>query len=60
MNRDNSMNCHVCGKGPADGISVYRINEKGVPGICACERHIDPKLVDPETRKIVKILEDRK
>jgi hypothetical protein len=54
------MNCNVCGKGPADGVSVFRVNEKGVPGIWACEKHIDLKLVNPETKDIVHILEGKK
>jgi hypothetical protein len=32
-----SFACIDCGKGPWDGVTVIRINEKGVPAICKCE-----------------------
>ena len=54
------MKCEKCGKGPQDGISLYRINEKGVPGKWCCEKHLDPNkhpAPDPETVRLVKILE---
>lgn len=42
------MRCQVCGKGPMDNppTDIFRINEKGIPGIYVCETHkltpIDP------------------
>lgn len=33
--------CAVCGKGPPDGVSVFRMNEKGGPGLWACNEHKD-------------------
>ena len=33
------MKCEICGRGPADGVTVYRANEKGVRGVWRCERH---------------------
>lgn len=55
------MQCHICGKGPAPehgGVTVYRQNEKGVPGIWACEQHRKAP-VDPETQDIVDIIEGK-
>lgn len=31
--------CHVCGKHPGMGVSVFRQNAKGQPGVWACEEH---------------------
>lgn len=33
--------CAVCGRGPSDGITVYRMNAKGEPGLWACNEHKD-------------------
>lgn len=33
------MKCEICGKGPQDGTTIYRANEKGVKGIWRCARH---------------------
>ena len=54
------MNCIVCRKGPSDGVSLYRVNAKGQPGIWACKRHIkqtDAPPVDSEVQEIVGLLE---
>jgi len=51
------MKCITCGKGPADGTSVYRQNAKGVAGIWACEEHSKP--VDPGLVELVHTLEQR-
>jgi hypothetical protein len=57
------MHCVICKKGPPEGVSVFRINEKGVPGLWACKRHIDqtdaPK-PDPVVAEIVSAIEGRK
>jgi hypothetical protein len=36
-------NCEICGKGPEDGISTFRINPKGkgIAGIMRCEKHFE-------------------
>jgi hypothetical protein len=34
--------CRVCGKGPMQGVTVYRMNEPGVEGIWACQDHRSP------------------
>jgi uncharacterized protein YwgA len=55
------MKCEKCGKGPADGVSVYRVNEKGVKGIWRCVNHLEPEkhpAPDTETVKLVNILEE--
>lgn len=36
------MKCFQCGRGPSDGITVYRQNAKGETGIWACEKHTKP------------------
>lgn len=56
------MKCDKCGKGPQDGVSLYRVNEKGVPGKWRCEKHLDPSkhpAPDTETEKLVKTLEGK-
>ena len=40
--------CHVCGK----ASPLFRQNEKGVPGIWACDEH-NKKPVDPLVKEIV-------
>lgn len=56
------MKCCICNKGPAEGISIFRINAKGVPGIWACKSHIkntDAPPIAPEVDEIVSILEQK-
>lgn len=31
--------CEICKRGPAQGVSVYRCNEKGITGIWRCDKH---------------------
>ena len=53
------MKCFVCGKGPPNGPSVFRVNAKGQPGVWACDehrRHAD-KQADPKTIAVVRELE---
>ena len=45
------MGCVICKKGPADGVSLFRINATGKPGLWACRKHrgqtdapVDPEL----------------
>ena len=48
------MRCAVCGKGPMDGVTVYRVNEKGVKGVWACREHrLNPSTI----QEIVDVLE---
>lgn len=51
--------CLFCRKGPAEGVSLFRVNAKGQPGVWACAQHIgrtDAK-IDPEVHHIVQIIE---
>jgi hypothetical protein len=54
--------CCVCHKGPLPeqgGVSIYRINAKGVDGIYACEQHLpqtDAAPLDSEIKEIVNII----
>ena len=48
--------CHVCGQGPRDGVSTYRQNEKGQPGVFACIAHTQ-KSPDELVAKIVAQIE---
>jgi len=56
------MECCICHKGPLPeqgGVSIYRINAKGVPGIFACEEHLpqtDAAPLDPELKKITDLI----
>lgn len=60
------MKCEICGLGPAEeqgGITVYRVNEKGVKGIWRCEKCLTPEQrakIDPEAWRLTEILEGRK
>jgi hypothetical protein len=50
--------CVICRKGLREGLSLQRINAKGVPGIWACRAHVsqtDAKR-DPELEAIVDLL----
>jgi len=49
--------CHVCGRGPEGGFSVFRQNEKGQPAIWACIEHYD-RALDPTVASIVRAIED--
>lgn len=33
--------CAVCGRGPAEGVTVYRMNATGQPGLWSCNEHKD-------------------
>lgn len=33
------MKCEICGMGPIDGVTVYRQNAKGQPGVWRCADH---------------------
>ena len=49
------MKCCICRKGPVEGVTVYRVNAKGVAGIWACEKHLkqtDAPPVDPEVASV--------
>lgn len=46
--------CRICKLGPADGVSVYRLNPKGEKGIWGCKEHSNP---DPITAEMVETLE---
>lgn len=48
--------CHVCGLGPAVGVTVYRQNETGIPGVWACRAHSTVPL-DPETQDLIDAIE---
>lgn len=34
-----AIKCEICGKGPLDGVPVYRANEKGIKGVWRCKDH---------------------
>lgn len=56
------MKCIFCHRGLKEGISLSRINEKGVPGIWACgeHRHLSDKKFDLEVDRIVSIIQKAK
>jgi len=50
------MVCYRCGRTPWDR-ALYRVNEKGVEGIWACEECLPPeKAPDPEVKAIMDLL----
>lgn len=50
--------CAVCGKGPHDGVNIFRMNATGQPGLWACNEHKDhfDGRIDPEVKEIVDLL----
>lgn len=51
------MKCDICGKGPLDGFTIFRVNEYGVPGIWRCREHMN-KPIDPEDDRLARIIEE--
>ena len=53
-----SLVCIFCHRGLKDGLSLSRINEKGVPGIWACRehRHLSDKKFNPEDDRLVDLI----
>jgi hypothetical protein len=51
------MECHICGFGPAQGVSVFRQNETGVAGVWACKKHAAPGSIPDDVDELVSILE---
>lgn len=52
--------CEICHKGPPDGVSLFRVNEKGVEGIWRCRSHLTSEQADkqdPETIRLVNIID---
>lgn len=47
--------CLTCGKGPSNGVSVYRQNPKGETGVWACIDHAQP---NPEIEEMVQEVKD--
>lgn len=57
------MKCAICKKGPMQGVAVFRINKKGVPGLWACRKHAsqtDAPPIDPDVDAIVCALKEGK
>lgn len=53
------MHCCICKKGPQQGVSLFRVNKKGVAGIWTCEKHIsqtDAPPIDSTVKKIADAL----
>ena len=48
------MYCMFCGKGPKQGVTLYRLNRTGETGIWACSKHIKNTdvRVDPNVKAI--------
>jgi len=50
--------CMTCGKGFKEGVSLFRVNEKGQSGIWACESHFPKeKKIDPTVYETVSAIE---
>lgn len=52
------ITCEICGRGPADGTTVYRANEKGVPGIWRCADHVNARAFDTMTDPAIQNIEN--
>lgn len=52
------MKCEICGKGPAEGVSVFRTNPKGVTGVWRCREHLETA-IDPSVQQAVSVIEAR-
>ncbi len=51
--------CVICGKGPKDGIGVFRAGPKGKPAPWACREHLpltDGPAIHPDVGRIAEIL----
>ena len=55
------MKCIFCQKGLAEGVALYRINQKGVPGVWAClaDRPKTDAPIDPEVDRLIRAIEGR-
>ena len=52
------MKCEICRLGPADGLSVYRVNPKGQEGIWRCKPHLGSSApIAPEVAAIAEAIE---
>jgi hypothetical protein len=50
------MECVVCGRSPAEGATVFRINPKGEKGIWVCDSHAQSD--DPIVNEVVKAIQE--
>jgi hypothetical protein len=54
------MKCEICNNGPQQGVTVFRVNEKGVMGRWRCREHItneQANKVHPEVIEIANIID---
>ena len=55
------MKCQVCGKGPVEGVSLFRVNAKGQPFVGRCRAHLGASApVDPEVEAIVNAIDPKR
>ena len=52
------MECYECKRGMLDGVALFRMNEKGVEGIWACEDHAS-KDIPKDTLDLVHTIEGK-
>ena len=55
------MSCLFCGRTPAQGVDLYRLNKKGEPGLFVCGQHL-PRTdfqPTPEVKAIVGMFKRR-
>ena len=53
------MKCVICKKGISEGLTLYRINAKGVAGLWACTKHVahtDAPPLDPDLVHLVETI----
>ncbi len=52
------MECLFCRRGVKQGVSLFRVNAKGRPGIWACSRHVGQTdaSISPDVKAVVSAL----
>lgn len=55
----SDFKCCICGKGPAENVTLHRVNAKGVAPIMACAKHIKQTdgRIDPLAKQVTDIIE---
>jgi hypothetical protein len=52
------MKCHICGEGPPDGPSIFRVNQPGeMPSVWACRQHLGETPIADDVNEIVTLIE---
>lgn len=55
------MKCEICGKGMKEGVSLYRVNRKGIAGVWRCPNCLtnsQAEAIDPVVLDICEIIQN--